>query len=90
MQNPQELREITVAQIEAFADAPDDEMAQTLVLDSIDEEIRAVRREYEHIAAAAQELLDVAKNALPPDGEARVRYEIAISSMETLLGASTG
>lgn len=29
MQNPQELREITVAQIEAFADAPDDEMAQT-------------------------------------------------------------
>ena len=47
MQNPQELREITVAQIEAFADAPDDEMAQTLVLDSIDEEIRAVRREYE-------------------------------------------
>jgi hypothetical protein len=41
MASPETLREITVAQMEAFADSPDDEMSQTLVLDAIDVEIRA-------------------------------------------------
>jgi len=65
MQSLQEMREITVAQIEAFADAPDDEMAQTLVLDSIDEEIRAVRREYDLVVTTATALLDEVDETAP-------------------------
>lgn len=35
------LRDDTIAILEAYADAPDDDMTQTLVLDAIDEEVRA-------------------------------------------------
>lgn len=65
MQDSQELREVTVALIQAYADAPDDEMAQTLVLDSIDEEIRAVRSAYEPVVKAARELLEEADKDTP-------------------------
>jgi hypothetical protein len=82
MQNLQELREITVAQIEAFADAPDDEMAQTLVLDSIDEEIRAVRREYEPLIRAAEKLLEEADETTPR-GATKERLRIALAGVST-------
>lgn len=83
MQNLQKLREITVAQIEAFADAPDDEMSQTLVLDSIDEEIRAVRREYEFLVTAAQDLIDESDETTP---RAATKQKLR----EALLRVSTG
>jgi len=63
MSNAEKLRSTTVAMIEAFADAPDDEWAQTLVLDAIDEELRAVRREYEDVVKAAAVLLEEADEA---------------------------
>ena len=83
MQNLQELREITVAQIEAYADAPDDEMAQTLILDSIDEEIRAVRREYHLVMETATALLDEADETIP-------RGATKENLRKALAGVSTG
>jgi hypothetical protein len=42
--------------------------------------------EKQNLEKAARELLKVAREALPPDGEARARYESAVLAMETLLG----
>ena len=42
--------------------------------------------EKQNLEKAARDLLKVAREALPPDGEARARYESAVLAMETLLG----
>ena len=54
----------------------------------VDEIVRLI--EYKaKMEKAARALLDAARKALPPDGEARERYESAVSAMEALLGEST-
>jgi len=45
--------------------------------------------EKQNLEKVASERLKVAREALPPDGEARARYELAIEAMETLLEEST-
>lgn len=82
MSNLQQLRELTVAQIEAYADAPDDEMMQTLVLDSIDEEIRAVRSEYASVVKAAEALLDEA-DEMTPRAATKERLRQALTGVST-------
>jgi hypothetical protein len=67
---------------------PDDEPESGIVEDSSSS--AAGLKEKKTLETAARDLLSVAQNSLPPDGKDRVKWETAISAMETLLGSSTG
>ena len=56
--------------------------------DARDEIVRLIEDKAK-MEKAARALLDAAREALTPDGEARERYESAVSAMEALLGEST-